>query len=242
MRSWNTKNGYVLTQLLGGRSNVFLLTNKETKILIDTGTKRQMKKLDCRLSDLNIEYIDYLILTHTHHDHAANAYTIHKKYKAAVIVHKDEVHHLTEGKPILPQGTNFYSRTLINFLGKKVTPLFRYAPCPYSILVDSFFSLKEYGFNAYILHTPGHSAGSVSLLIDDETAIIGDVMIGRGEYYTYPPFADDPDTLIGSWEKLLSTSCSLFIPSHGYANTRSLIEKVYNKKRKKMKLDRERKT
>lgn len=230
MKQWITENNLTLTQVLGGRSNVFLLSNGQKKILIDTGTKGQWKKLDNRLKSLDITSIDYLLLTHTHHDHAANADKIRIRYGAYVIVQKSEANNLAEGKAVIPKGTNPYSRILVNVLGGFAARLFAYSPCPYSILVDDYFDLKELGFDAYLIHTPGHSEGSVSLILNNEIAIIGDVMIGRGEYYTYPPFADNPVLLIKSWKKLLDTPCQLFIPSHGFANSRELVEKVYGKK------------
>lgn len=237
MKQWTTKNNYILTRLLGGRSNVFLLRGGKVNVLIDTGTKPQWKKLVRRLASLHIRQLDYLILTHTHNDHAANAYRIKKNYNASVIVHKAESHHLTEGKPVIPKGTNIYSRTLVNLFDKVATSLFRYDPCPADIIIEDSMDLKVFGYNGSIIHTPGHSSGSISLIIDDEIALLGDVMIGRGIHYTYPPFADDPLTLIRSWKKLLDTNCSLFIPSHGWANKRELVEKVYMKKKKLFSLD-----
>ncbi|MCX6243685.1 MAG: hypothetical protein NTU98_03175 [Bacteroidetes bacterium] len=34
-----------------------------------------------------------------------------------------------------------------------------------------------------------------------------------------------------SWGKLLETDCSWFIPSHGTANSRSLVQEDYNKRK-----------
>jgi flavorubredoxin len=36
MKTWQTKSGYKVIQVLAGRSNVFLLTNGEQNILVDT--------------------------------------------------------------------------------------------------------------------------------------------------------------------------------------------------------------
>jgi hypothetical protein len=38
--------------------------------------------------------------------------------------------------------------------------------------------------------------------------------------------------LIKSWEKLLKTNCSIFIPAHGTPNKRSLLQKNVNKRNK----------
>lgn len=166
-------------QVMSGRSNVFLIKCKNRVYLIDTSTRGNWKKLDNTLKALYIDRIDYLILTHTHHDHAANAKRVKEKYQTSVIVHQEEAWNLFNGQAKLPQGINFFTRTLINLLGKKLEPKFNFEPCPYDILVSApIYDMRKVGLNAYILHTPGHSIGSMSLIIDEEIAIVGDAMFG----------------------------------------------------------------
>jgi beta-lactamase superfamily II metal-dependent hydrolase len=74
LKTWKTKSGYNIIQLLSGRSNVFLLTNGGKNILIDTSPKYMWNKLQKRLAALNVNHLDYLILTHTHMDHAENSH------------------------------------------------------------------------------------------------------------------------------------------------------------------------
>jgi hydroxyacylglutathione hydrolase len=57
--------------------------------------------------------------------------------------------------------------------------------------VDSKLDLKDYGFNAYIIHTPGHTIGSMTVVIDDEIAIVGDSMFGIFKWSVLPPYAND---------------------------------------------------
>ena len=100
--------------------------------------------------------------------------------------------------------------------------------------MDEKFDLEDYGFYAYILHTPGHSPGSLSVIIDEEVAFVGDTMFGIFKGSVFPPFAEDVNRMINSWGKLLKTGCSVFIPSHGSANNRSLVQKEYDKRIKKI--------
>jgi len=62
-------------------------------------------------------------------------------------------------------------------------------------------------------------------------AFVGDTMFGIFPGSVFPPFAEDPRQLINSWGQLLDTGCSLFLPSHGSANTRELVQKEYHKRR-----------
>lgn len=143
MNTWKTKSGYTILQIMSGRSNVFLLRNKENVFLIDTSSKGNWEELDKALETLGINKIDYLILTHTHHDHAGNAKKIKDKYSASVIVQQNDAIHLLKGEAILPQGTNTFTRTLVKLLGNKVQSKFDFEPCAYDILVDTIYDMKN---------------------------------------------------------------------------------------------------
>ncbi|HOU03629.1 MAG TPA: MBL fold metallo-hydrolase [Bacteroidales bacterium] len=230
MRTWSTSEGNKIIRILSGRSNVFLLTNGLTNILIDTSAGFMWKTLEKRLDKLGIEQISLLILTHSHFDHAANAARIKEKYKAQVIIHKSEAKYLATGDNILPTGTNTVTKFIVSTFAKKFQSFALYQSCNYDCTVDDVFNLSIFGFNAYLIHTPGHTQGSVSLIIDDEIALVGDTMFGIFRWTVFPPFASDQDQLLKSWDKLLNTKCRIFIPSHGSANSRSLVERDYYKR------------
>ena len=234
MKVWQTRSGYKIIQLLKHRSNVFLLTDGKINILIDTSTKTEWLRFQIALKTLKITHIEYLILTHAHFDHVGNAYKIKHRYNPVVIIHKREASLLQEGKVVLGKGTNLITRFIVRFIGRKWIPRLKFDPCPYDVMVGSYYSLKEIGFNAYILHTPGHTSGSVSVIIDEQIALVGDTMFGVSRRSVYPPYANNPKVLIRSWKKLLSTHCNIFIPSHGTANTRRLLQRSYRRKKHKL--------
>lgn len=230
MRLWNTKNGYKIIQILGGRSNVFLLTNGEKNILVDTSPAFMWNILNHRLKKLNISKIDYLILTHAHFDHAANSKKLKEIYKAAIIIHRTEATNLNQGTNPLTSGTNQFYRLITKFQDKSLAKFLNYEPCENDYVVDSRFDLNEFGFDAFILHTPGHTIGSISIIVDNEIALVGDCMFGIFRNSVFPPVALDIKEMIKSWGKLLETGCSIYIPSHGSANKRALVQKDYDKR------------
>ena len=229
MRNWKTKSGYTVVQVLSGRSNVFLLSNDHSCVLIDTSPLRKRDKLNRNLARLRIKKLDLLLLTHTHFDHAANAKSIKETYGAPVAVHHSEKDFLQKGLNHFPRGTNPFTRLLINSLGDRLSARFDFPPCEPDILIDSVWELKDLGFHAYVLPTPGHTVGSVSLIIDDEIALVGDAMFGVFPHSILPPFADHPDRLVESWGLLLKTNCSLFLPAHGFGNSREKVQKNYER-------------
>lgn len=234
MKKWKTKSGYEIIQVLSGRSNVFLLTNGKVNILIDTSVSRYWTKLQKQLEKLSVNDIDYLILTHAHIDHAANTNRIKEKFNSKVILQSLEENYLKNGNNILPKGTTIFTRLIVNVLGKLFLSKFKYKPCQPDIVIDTKYDLNEIGFNAYLIHTPGHTRGSISLIIDDDIGIVGDTMFGVFNWSVFPPYAEDKDMMIKSWGKLLETKCSEFLPSHGTENNRLLVQQDYNKRIKKV--------
>ncbi|MFZ2339312.1 MAG: MBL fold metallo-hydrolase [Bacteroidales bacterium] len=231
MKTWITSGGTRIIRVLSGRSNVFLVTNGTKNILVDTGIGLEWRLLKLRLNKLTVYHIDCLILTHSHFDHAGNAARIRKAFKTPVIIHSKEAHYLASGTNTIPGGTFENSKAIVKMLSGIKSSIGRYRSCRHDILVDSVYDLKDFGVNAYIIHTPGHTAGSVSVIIEDEIAIVGDAMFGIFPGSAFPPFAEDPRQLIISWGKLLDTGCSLFLPSHGSANSRTMVQKDHHSRR-----------
>ena len=229
MISFTTSNGTSIRRLLGGRSNVFLISCDNRNILVDTSTKTNRRSLINRLDSLSIKpgSLSALILTHAHFDHAANAATIRNTYNAKIIVSEREAGLLESGTNAPLQGAVPVTRFLYNILMKRFNVMDRlgYAPCKHDIVVRGRHDLKDFGFNAYIVPTPGHTAGSMSVIVDDEIAIAGDALVGVFPGSVLPPWAADREQMVRSWKILLDTGCRLFHPSHGRPRDRGMLLK-----------------
>jgi glyoxylase-like metal-dependent hydrolase (beta-lactamase superfamily II) len=230
MKVWETHSGYSIVQLLAGRSNVFLVTNGKLNIVVDTSPARKWRMLKRRLAKLDVEKIDFLVLTHVHYDHVGNVLKVKEMFKAKIIVHQLEANLLSGAISQIPAGTNPITRFLVYSFGNLASSIARFDGCQPDILVDTLFSFEEYGLNAYLLQTHGHTVGSMSLIVDNELAIVGDTMFGIFPRSIFPPFANDVSAMIASWGKLLETNCNWFLPSHGTCNSRKLVEKEFQRR------------
>lgn len=232
MKIFKTKKDSVIRCILNSRSNVFLFSANGKNILIDTSSAGEWWKLKRQLKILEIKKIDFLILTHTHYDHAANAAAIKREFGAKVIVNLREESFLRTGENPFLKGTNFMTGFMVKSFGKQYLSKMKYEPCLPDIIVDQTLELKSICPDIYILHTPGHSPGSQSIIVDDDIAIVGDAMFGVLPGSVFPPFAADVTDLILSWGKLLETGCRVFIPSHGTADKVELLKKEYFRRSK----------
>jgi glyoxylase-like metal-dependent hydrolase (beta-lactamase superfamily II) len=227
MKEWQTNNGVRVSCVLTGRSNVYLISTQHINILFDTSIKKSQRLLAKALDFKGIKHIDYLILSHTHFDHAGNAGFIKTNYAAKVILNQKEENILRNGIKKLPGGTNWFTKQMINLLGEKQSGRIFMPKCDPDICIESEYSFKEQGLDAILVSTPGHSIGSMSLIIGGEIALVGDTMVNIVPWSIYPPFADDTNQLLRSWKKLLDTGSELFLPSHGKQITRRKLMKNY---------------
>lgn len=131
-------------------TNAYLLTNPDTKkaVIIDPGTNPD--PLIRRVQDLDVEAI---LLTHAHFDHIGGVDQLRKLKKSPVYIHALEADWLTNPKK---NGS---------LLWPEVSEPVQTEPPEYAL--DDGQTLELIGETFRVLHTPGHSPGSVSFLVGD---------------------------------------------------------------------------
>ena len=226
MKTWKTEKGTKVSLVCSGRSNVYLVSGRSGSFLVDAGMSWSRLEILARvaMAGADAPKPSALVLTHTHFDHAGSAAAVKERYGLKIIVHKNDVGYLAAGDSPLPRGTIPYTKALIAAVGKPVQRLSRYASAVADIAVDDVYSLDFTGIDARVISTPGHTAGSISVIVDDEIAIVGDAMYGMSRRSVFSPFADDQKMLFASIRKLYDTGCRLYLSGHGPAIDRSRVE------------------
>lgn len=214
-----------------GRSNSYLITDEDVNVLVDTGKHSSYVRLRRNIESLGLarKEITLLILTHTHYDHCRNAARIREHENCRILMSRMEMGFAESGFTPLPKGTFGITRlvsNLGNWIGQRK---FGYPPFTPDLLIEEETEWIQNHFKIKILHTNGHSQGSISVIVDNQIAIVGDEMLGVYKNSIFPPFADDIKQMINNWEKLLNTACDLFLPGHGKEITRELLQKEYTK-------------
>lgn len=229
MKNWETKKGGRVYRVLTGRSNAYLISTRAGDCLVDTGASISCEKLarNVRRCSGTAPAPDLLILTHTHFDHCRSAKSIQEKYGCRIAVSALAAGSAANGYTRIPGGTGLFTN-LLSEIGRAIGgSMLGYPPFHPDILLGDGADGQFLDGRIRILPTPGHSADSLSILLDEEIALVGDAMIGVFPTSIIVPFADDIPEVINSWKKLLDTSCSTFLPGHGTEVGRYLLEKEY---------------
>lgn len=83
--------------------------------------------------------------------------------------------------------------------------------------------LGRYGIPGTVTHTPGHTAGSISVALSTKDALVGDliasgILLGglvRTNHAKRPPFEDDPRAVGFALQRLLDSGIERFYMGHG---------------------------
>jgi hydroxyacylglutathione hydrolase len=194
---------------LFGNLNTFLLIDKKV-IIVDTGYKNHYKKILNYLekNKINKEQVSLIILTHAHLDHYDNANIIKNKFKVSVLASKAAAKHLENGdnEPTMP--TNLLAKIIKFFYNhKKNTPI---SP---DIIIEQRFDLSQFGIGGFVLPTPGHTKGSLAIIVNNNEVLAGDLFFKKGEASAW--FVDNLEEYKKSINKLKSLNIKKVYPSHG---------------------------
>jgi glyoxylase-like metal-dependent hydrolase (beta-lactamase superfamily II) len=143
-------------------------------------------------------------------------------------MHKRDKENLEKGQVQFPPGVTGWGRFLMAILGR-LKPLIRFPASRVDIVLkDEEMSLEPYGIPGRVIPTPGHSAGSVTVLLETGEAFVGDMAmnglpmrLGPG----LPIFAVDVARLKKSWKSLLDRGAKTIYLSHGKPIAADVIRK-----------------
>jgi glyoxylase-like metal-dependent hydrolase (beta-lactamase superfamily II) len=193
----------------------------ERIVMVDAGAPGQSGAFARAIARIPIrpDEIELVVITHGHLDHIGTAQYIKRITNAQIAIHRAEREWLESGRPPLPPGVTAWGRIMIA-LAKWVGLDRQYIPATGAdiSLDDDGLTLRAYGVPGEIIHTPGHSRGSVSVLLDSGEAFVGDMaMSARWLRLTpgLPAFAENVDQVKESWARLLQAGARTVFPAHG---------------------------
>jgi ribonuclease/clavin/mitogillin len=198
--------------------NVYLIADGDEGALVDSGFADQ-ESLQARiqyLRGLPGLRLRYILLTHHHFDHASGAARLAEATGAQVRLHPDEVPFLRDWQADAPQdlevpeGQEEWARRSQEFRREAARAAQVAAP------LGDGETLTVGSLTLQAVHTPGHTMGSLCLLLREEGALFtGDTALGLGTVAVSPPPHGDMALYLQSLERLKGLGASLLLPGHG---------------------------
>lgn len=158
------------------RSNVYLIKSKPP-ILVDSGAQSDMEDLTVALREngVSVAELGFVLITHGHADHAGLARNIRSQSSARIILGAGDVPLASGGHDDELMPMNLTARMLRPFISGNYPPFI----ADNLVREGAPLDLKPLtGIDGQVIAMPGHTPGSVALVLSNHAAFVGDLMMG----------------------------------------------------------------
>jgi glyoxylase-like metal-dependent hydrolase (beta-lactamase superfamily II) len=211
--------------------NQCYLIQSECTILVDGGSPNKIEEFMEAMERIPVEPedIQLIILTHGHFDHIGSAKEVKEVTGAKIVMHQLDRDCLEKPFQRIPKGVVVWGGILSTML-HIIAPFIQFPAAKVDIiLTDEEMSLTDFGIPGRVIHTPGHTAGSVSVLLDSGDAFIGCLAQNKFPLRLnpgLPVLADSIKKVKESWKRLLELGVEMAYPGHGKPFSAEIIRKT----------------
>ena len=212
-----TATGDSIVQIHLPLSNAFLIASKPA-VLIDSGSEPDLVDLDATFAEYGVRRADLglVVITHAHADHASLADILQRTTHAQIMLGSGDVVQAHNGRNDELKPYNFTAAFL-----KLCLPMDFPGFSP-DVVVSDVVDLKPWGLDGQAIQMPGHTAGSVVVVLPNHAAFVGDEILGGtlgGAFFPRDPgehyFQADPDKNRENIKKLVDMGIETFYLGHG---------------------------
>jgi glyoxylase-like metal-dependent hydrolase (beta-lactamase superfamily II) len=214
--------------------NTCYILKEKGAVLVDAGYPGCAESFSELLAkhDIKPEEIRLIIPTHGDFDHAGGAKELKELTGAKIAMHEKDKENLEQGIFHWPEGTNPWGKISRTMLMPFVKHMGKFTPADVDITVgDGGLPLKEYGIPGKIVYTPGHTYGSISVMLDSGDAFVGCMAHNRFPFVLKPKlpiYAMDLELLKESWMNVINMGAVKIYPGHGSPFPVEKIRKYLN--------------
>ena len=190
-----------------GVSNSYIVSNNEI-FLVDTGMPGKSGEIiDYVKNELKRDpnEIKTIVVTHHHYDHTGNLDKLKNITGAKVAIHSADADYISGKKS---QHGSLFMIPIVIFM--KI--IYRSKPVKADILLQDGDQIGDYR----VIHTPGHTSGSICLYNPDNKVIfVGDNLMYSNNKIEGPRILHEPEKYKNSMEKLRNLDIDVILTGHG---------------------------
>ena len=201
-------------------TSAYLLESEDRLALVDAGLWRgHAPAILRRIAALgrHPRELALVVVTHPHLDHFGGIAPLRDGLQFDVVSHPDAAAAIATGEKLVSPALRPSAR-ILEALAELSFPYLHFHGAGPVMPVTDGTSLRPWGVPGRILHTPGHSPWCISLLLDDGTAFIGDLALGKQAPWgrpSAPTMAVSLDRVVASWQKIVDAGATAIFPAHG---------------------------
>jgi hydroxyacylglutathione hydrolase len=162
-----------------GFVNAYLLEAGEGWVLIDAGVPQQWAQLDAQLAQAGVtpENLRLVVVTHGDFDHIGCCAALKKKYHVKIAMHPADAGMARTGVAAKRRSRRLLGRLFLWFSGFVRGSFPTFEP---DVRLRDGQDLAKYGLAAKVIHTPGHTKGSIAVLTASGALFPGDTVGNQG--------------------------------------------------------------
>lgn len=219
-------NNQEIKRISLGMVNCYLIKTDGGLILIDSGTAGSGEQLTRGIAEAgeDIGAVRLMIITHGHADHAGGVAYLKRQYGIPVAIHEKDAEYVQNGSNAIPPGTS----TLANIIGSLMVFANRkstwegFNP---DHLLNGISNMMDFGLDAKLLEFPGHTPGSIGLLLPNGDLIAGD-LVSNLRKPGLGMFAADVDRMRADIGGLQAMGVKRVFPGHGSPFEAELLSEI----------------
>lgn len=207
--------GVTVHRFKAGIGWAYLVEGPDSAVLVDAGSVGKETQILEHIRKIEPKPLTLIYITHTHLDHYGSAAAVKKATGAPIAVHPADADAMARGET--PLGHTRSWGTVVKAVMPAVNRFLKPEPVEPDILLEDGMRMDPYGIDAVSLHTPGHTPGSTTLLVEGTVAFAGDLVSSRWWPHAQLFYANDWDQLHRSIKRLQALKPELVFTGHAWA-------------------------
>jgi len=197
------------------------IVKDEGTILIDAGSPNKIHIFQKAFKRLKMHppEIRLIILSHGDFDHVGSVKDIKEITGAKIVIHEHDRHNLEQSRFNFPPGVTRWGRLSRAIMYPFLKNLITFPSTKADIVLnENDFSISKFGINGTIIYTPGHTEGSVSVLLETGEAFVVCLAHNNLPFRLQPGlpiYAKDINKLRESWDLIIKRGARMIYPAHG---------------------------